>query len=68
LWQRLSQSGLKTIEEYFSMAAAKRNTRELLVQLQVLPATSDQERPVEARSAAGLSRDQEMLLRPLGRK
>ena len=52
LWQRLSQNGLKTIEEHFSMAAAKRNTRELLVQLQVLPSTSNQERPREARSTA----------------
>ncbi len=36
LWQRLSQNGLKTIEEHFSMAAAKRNLEELLLQLGVL--------------------------------
>jgi O-antigen biosynthesis protein len=40
LWQRLSQNGLRTIEEHFSMAAAKRNTQELLLQLQVLPSLS----------------------------
>jgi len=39
LWRRLSQNGLKIIEQHFSMAAAKRNTRELLVQLHVLPST-----------------------------
>jgi GT2 family glycosyltransferase/glycosyltransferase involved in cell wall biosynthesis len=36
LWQRLSQNGLKTIEEHFSMAAARRNLEELLLQLGVL--------------------------------
>jgi len=40
LWQRLAQNGLRTIDEHFSMAAAKRNTRELLMQLQVLPSIS----------------------------
>jgi glycosyltransferase involved in cell wall biosynthesis len=50
LWQRLSQNGLRTIEEHFSMAAAKRSTQELLVQLHVLPSTSNQDRPKEGQS------------------
>jgi GT2 family glycosyltransferase/glycosyltransferase involved in cell wall biosynthesis len=56
LWQRLSQNGLRTIEEHFSMAAAKRNTRELLVQLQVL------------HGAAGPGTARGKLLRPLAGK
>lgn len=56
LWQRLSQNGLRTIEEHFSMAAAKRNTQELLVQLQVLHGAA---RPGTARGK---------LLRPSGGK
>jgi len=68
LWQRLSRNGLETIEEHFSMAAAKRNTQELLVQLHVLPSTSNQERPRETGSAAESSHAPGLLLRPLGGK
>jgi O-antigen biosynthesis protein len=68
LWQRLSQNGLKTIEEHFSMAAAKRNTQELLVQLQVLPASSKQRRPEKIGAPPEFGRDQGMPLRPLERK
>jgi len=37
IWKRLSQNGLKTVKKYFSVAAAKRNLHELLLQLHVLP-------------------------------
>jgi GT2 family glycosyltransferase len=37
LWERLSQAGVKTIAEHFSVAAARRNLQELLVDLGVLP-------------------------------
>ena len=37
LWTALSRNSLKNIEEHFSSAAAKRNLKELLLQLGVLP-------------------------------
>ncbi|MDT4968999.1 MAG: hypothetical protein QOJ64_3736 [Acidobacteriota bacterium] len=40
LWRRLSQKGLTNIEKHFSRAVATHNTRELLLELRVLPSIS----------------------------
>ena len=68
LWQRLSQNGLKTIEQHFSMAAAKRNTQRAAratpsASLDFLIRCGQR----EAAATAGLSRDQGCL-RPWKRK
>jgi glycosyltransferase involved in cell wall biosynthesis len=44
LWQRLSTNGIKNVEEYFSLAAARRNLEGLLVELGVLNAAADHPR------------------------
>ncbi|HKP03524.1 MAG TPA: glycosyltransferase [Chthoniobacterales bacterium] len=36
LWERLSKNGIKNVEQYFSLAAARRNLAELLTELGVL--------------------------------
>ncbi len=54
LWQRLAQNGLKTIKQHFSMAAAKRNTQELLVQLQVLPSAFQEKAAMGNRLTRGI--------------
>jgi glycosyltransferase involved in cell wall biosynthesis len=52
LWERLSKNGIKNVEEYFSLAAARRSLEELLVDLSVL---DDAARPAPA---SGLLRPQ----------
>jgi GT2 family glycosyltransferase len=54
LWHRLSKNGLKTIKQHFSMAAAKRNTQELLVQLQVLPSALQEKAAMGNRLSRGI--------------
>jgi GT2 family glycosyltransferase/glycosyltransferase involved in cell wall biosynthesis len=57
LWQRLSQNGLRTIEQHFSMATARANLEELLVQLGVLRSASQ---PGLAASKASSGRNDDL--------
>jgi hypothetical protein len=52
LWEKLSENGLKVVQEHFSMAAAKHNLEQLLLDLHVLPAVVRKKSTQRVRAAA----------------